>query len=382
MSRGEAWTGLLEPLRAATSARASVDDDVFPTPLVYVDLDRLERNLDEMAARAAASGVRLRPHVKTHKITAIAHMQLDRGACGLTVATVSEAEALRTAGVNCECLVALPWSAGGAERAIDRDPSGMILSVDSFELASRLSRRAAGRGHVVRVAIVVDNGYRRFGVPPSEASALASQCAELPNIEVVGIHSHAGQAYGMPNPEDRRQLSLAEVEAMSSVAKELRARDFELAFVSVGSTPAAAQLLGGMDLGAVNEVRPGNYAFLDAQQIALGVDELERCALRVVASVVACDRARGVLDAGLMTLSHASDDFGHGAIIGHPGARIAVLSQESAIVTEAPELRLGDRVEIVPVHACEITTLAPLVYYGRGGAVEGAWNVDARACVW
>lgn len=379
----EAWTGLLDPLREASSTRASVFDPVLPTPLVHVELDRLDRNLEEMAKRAANANVRLRPHIKTHKIAAIAERQLALGAAGLTVATPSEAEALSAAGVSTEYLVALPyWPTQGGERAIDADAVAAIVSVDGLDLARRLSERGAVRGQVRRIAIIVDTGYRRFGVGPEDAVQLAMRCTEFPFLEVCGIHSHAGQAYGLPEASDRRRLSQAEVETMNAVAGQLSARGLELEFVSVGSTPAATQLLEEVELGAVNEVRPGNYAFLDCQQVALGVAPLDRCALRVVATVVASDDDRVVIDAGRMTLSSSGGPDGHGAILGHPEARIETLSQESAVVTGMSGAAPGERIEIVPEHACEVTTLAPLVYYGRRGQVEGAWPVDARACVW
>ena len=39
----------------------------LPTPCAMVDLDRLERNATAMTQQARRLGVRLRPHVKTHK---------------------------------------------------------------------------------------------------------------------------------------------------------------------------------------------------------------------------------------------------------------------------------------------------------------------------
>ncbi|MBS1882975.1 MAG: alanine racemase [Actinobacteria bacterium] len=379
----EAWTGLLAQLREASSTEVSVFEPMLPTPLVHVDLDRLDRNLEEMAERAANAGVRLRPHLKTHKIAAIADRQLALGAGGLTVATPSEAEALFAAGVAAEYLIALPfWPTEGGGRGVDGEAIAAILSVDSLELARRLSRRGVERGHVYRIAIVVDTGYRRFGVGLEDAIELAMRCTDLPFLEVCGIHSHAGEAYGLRDAGDRRRLSRAEVETMNAIAGGLSERGLEPELVSVGSTPAAVQLLEQVGLGAVNEVRPGNYAFLDCQQVALGVAPLDRCALRVVATVVASHADRVVLDAGRMTLSSSVGPDGYGAILGHPEARVEALSQESAVVTGMRGAAVGDRVEIVPVHACEVTTLAPLVHYGRRGQVQGAWPVDARACVW
>src|SRR6476661_5542604 len=70
------------------------------TPSVIVDLDVLERNIAEMAAVAVAEGVRLRPHIKTHKTPEIARMQLAAGAVGITCAKLGEAEAMADGGVN------------------------------------------------------------------------------------------------------------------------------------------------------------------------------------------------------------------------------------------------------------------------------------------
>jgi D-serine deaminase-like pyridoxal phosphate-dependent protein len=381
-SAAEAWTAALEPLRAlAEGGRASIFDETLPTPLVYVDHGRLDHNLREMADRAAGAGATLRPHVKTHKIAAIARQQLAHGAAGLTVATASEAEAFAAAGVRADYLVSLPfWSAAEVDRVLGADSLQTILSVDSLDLARHLARRCRQRGRRCRVAIVVDTGYHRYGVPPRQAIELVLRCAELPDLAVEGIQSHAGQVYDMPDPEDRRRVSQVEIAQMNEVADGCAMRGLDLRLVSVGSTPAAAELTS-LPLGAVNELRPGNYAFLDRQQVALGVAPLERCALQVVTTVVARHGERAVIDAGRMTLSSSHDRDGYGEIVGHPRLRVTSVSQECGIVAPAEGLAVGDRIAIVPVHACEITTLAPLVLHGRGGAVEGAWHVDARACV-
>jgi D-serine deaminase-like pyridoxal phosphate-dependent protein len=68
------------------------------TPVVLVDIDRLERNIERMATLARTHGVALRPHVKTHKSIAIARMQVAAGAAGLTAAKLDEAEVFARAG--------------------------------------------------------------------------------------------------------------------------------------------------------------------------------------------------------------------------------------------------------------------------------------------
>lgn len=381
MSVGEAWRAQFDAARDDCKGR-SILDNCVPTPFVYVDLDVLEANVEWMASLARSAGVALRPHVKTHKLAPIARMQLDAGAVGLTVAKLSEAEALVDAGVRTSYLVAHPfWSAYQIERLLQLDVDA-IVSVDSIEFAERLSAKADRHARVAHVAVVVDTGYHRFGLPPKAAIDLALRAASLPAVEVVGIRSHAGHVYGMPFVHDRRKASFTEVAMMTDVASALRDRGLPVPLVSVGSTPGAEPLLQETPLGLVNEVRPGNYVFFDRIMVSLGVTTLARCALRVVSTVVSSTSERAIIDAGKLTLSSTRDEFGegYGAIVGHETATILSLSQECAIVSGS--FGIGQRIVLVPNHACEITNLAPAVFYGRGSLLEGVWNVDARACVW
>src|SRR2546421_12910751 len=70
------------------------------TPSLLIDLDAFERNLKAMAAAVAGTGVRLRPHAKTHKSPVIALRQIALGAVGACCQKVSEAEVLVDGGVS------------------------------------------------------------------------------------------------------------------------------------------------------------------------------------------------------------------------------------------------------------------------------------------
>ena len=77
------------------------------TPALVVDLDAVERNVDRMQARCDALGLALRPHIKTHKLPALAHLQLARGAVGVTCQKLGEAEVMAASGVR-DILVSYP----------------------------------------------------------------------------------------------------------------------------------------------------------------------------------------------------------------------------------------------------------------------------------
>src|SRR3979409_296219 len=76
---------------------AIVDID---TPALVVDLDALDRNIAKMAEFSRTTGIRVRPHAKTHKSPAIALRQIAHGAGGQCVQKVGEAEALVRGGVT------------------------------------------------------------------------------------------------------------------------------------------------------------------------------------------------------------------------------------------------------------------------------------------
>src|SRR5919112_768615 len=100
------------------------------TPALVIDLDVVERNAARMAAEVGAHGIRLRPHIKTHKSVGLARIQLDAGAQGITVGTLGEAEVMAAAGIN-DIFIAYPlWAADAkAERLRALLDAGVGLSV-------------------------------------------------------------------------------------------------------------------------------------------------------------------------------------------------------------------------------------------------------------
>ena len=74
--------------------------DALQTPSILVDRPRLDANIHSMQAECDKHGIELRPHIKTHKMVAVARKQLEAGARGLTCAKLGEAEAMLHSGVR------------------------------------------------------------------------------------------------------------------------------------------------------------------------------------------------------------------------------------------------------------------------------------------
>jgi D-serine deaminase-like pyridoxal phosphate-dependent protein len=366
----------------STSRVASIHD--LPTPAVLVDLDVLTRNIRRMADTARGHGVRLRPHAKTHKVVEIARLQLSAGAAGISLAKTAEAEVFVDAGFE-DVFIAFPVvGLGKAERLLAlADRARLAAGVDSLEGARVLAAHFHAAGRRLDVLLKVDVGFHRVGVAPEQAPQVAAAVAELPGLRFRGVFTHAGQGYHAETREAVREVGAREGATLAGVAEALRAIGLPVEEVSVGSTPTAR---AAMAVPGVTECRPGNYVYHDASQVSLGTCELEDCALTVLATVVSVPAAgRAVVDAGSKTLS--SDPLrprpgGHGFILGR-ASRIERLSEEHGVVAVAAgeAFRVGERLRILPNHACVVSNLHDCVLGVRAERVEAEFQVAARGRV-
>ncbi len=354
------------------------------TPAVLVDLDILERNIARMAERARACGVRLRPHAKTHKVSEIGRMQIVAGAAGLSLAKTSEAEVFAEAGFE-DLFVAYPVV--GEEKARRllalSDRVRLAAGADSEEGVRSLGKVFHAAGRNLDVLLKVDSGFHRVGVPPEQAAAVARRLVEIPGLSLRGLFTHAGHAYLSETPNGVAERGRAEGEILAGAAEAVRKAGIPIEEVSVGSTPTAPH---SMKMAGVTEARPGNYVFHDASQVSLGTCRVEDCAMTVIATVVSVpvpDRA--VVDAGSKTLS--SDPLrprpgGHGFLLGRR-SRIARLSEEHGVIAveEGETFRVGEKLRILPNHACVVSNLHDRLFGIRNGRVETEFAVAARGRV-
>lgn len=355
------------------------------TPSVLIDLDRLERNIARMSARAREAGIGLRPHAKTHKVPEIGWMQMRAGAVGLSLAKTSEAEVFAKHGFP-DLFVAYPVvSPAKAERlvALSRR-TRLCVGVDSVEGATMLGEAASRAGASLRVSLKVDCGFHRVGVDPAEAVAIGSRIASIKGLALSGVFTHAGQSYHRADPEEIRKDAVNEAAIIAAAADGLRKAGLAIETVSVGSTPTSRF---GFAHAGITEARPGNYVYLDRTQEGLGTCTFDDCAMSILATVQSVSGAeRAVLDSGSKTL--ALDQLrpkpdGHGLVMGTE-SRLTSLSEEHGIVAVArgDAFKVGQRVRVLPNHACVVSNLHDRVYGIRGETVEAVFEVAARGCVY
>lgn len=338
------------------------------TPLAVVDLDTVDRNITRMQAYADAHGLRLRPHIKTHKLPFLVHRQLRAGASGICAQKLSEAEVMALCGIED---IRLTYNVIGEAKArrLARLAGLCRVSValDNAPAAEAVSRAAVLAGAVIEVLIEFDAGGDRMGVRTAAgALALADHLARLPGLRLVGLMTHPLTA--------RTAERAAEIRALC-------AGRHPLPELSVGGTPGA---LRAHEVPGATELRVGTYLFNDRMMVQAGAATPEDCALHVHATVVSRPTPdRAILDAGSKSL--ASDLLaelpGHGGLVEYPEASIVRLNEEHAIVDLTGCQRVpavGERVRIVPNHVCVVTNLHDHLILARGEEVLARPRVLAR----
>ena len=367
--------------RQLPTPAAPILPERLETPALVIDLDIVERNAVRMARAMAERGVALRPHVKTHKSVALARLQLDHGARGITVGTLGEAEVMADGGID-DIFVAYPlWAAGEKGRRLRAlaERRGLTFSVasDSAEGARRLSEAMRGSSARLRVLVDVDPHYGRTGVAAERAGELGRAAQDM-GLEVIGAFTHGGHSYLQPDAGERAAAD--EVEVLARAAEALRASGIEPTVLSAGSSPTAVAAARA----PVTEMRPGTYLIGDRIQVAVGASPADGVAIAVAATVVS-DAVPGqvVIDAGAKSLTKDLPSYldGYGTLPAYPEGIIERVSDYHGQVRFPDGTRmpaLGEIVAVVPNHACPVIDLYDTFVATRSGATIGRWRVDAR----
>ena len=366
--------------------------DQLSTPCALVDLDRLERNAASMSQQARRLGVRLRPHVKTHKCVEAARIQTAGEHGGITVSTLAEARAFADAGFA-DITWAVPVALDRLDDCTDlaRRTDRFRVLVDHPRAVVELEAFAAAEGLRFEVLLEVDCGHHRSGVDPGDPAAvqLAAAIHSSPHLELAGILTHAGQSYRCGSRADAAGVARHERDIMVAFAGRLRAAGIAVTEVSVGSTPTVT---AAEDLTGITEVRPGNYLFFDAFQAAVGSCRLDDVAFSVLATVIGVypGRRELVVNAGALALSkdpgpvHVDPGCGFGVVVAPadqlpiPGLRVVSISQEHGVLRSdrplASSWELGNRVRILPNHSCLAAACFDRFHVVRGSEVVDEWH--------
>lgn len=355
------------------------------TPAILLDLDIAENNLRRYQQSCTQNNKALWPMVKTHKSTALLKKQMDMGAEGFLCGTIDECEMAVKAGAK-KVMYAYPTA---NEKNIQRivalaKKADIIIRLDHIAVAGLLQKEAEKQQAFLYYSIIVDMNFHRFGIAPEKVTDFAKEMKAFANLKFFGISTHPGQIYGCTTQQEREAVSRLECETMANVASDLKNAGFSDFYVTSGSTPTFALTVAHP---SIQIYHPGNYIYHDAIQIALGSAKEEDCSLSVLTTIIShpsedtflCDAGAKCL--GLDQGAHGNTAInGYGIVKGHPEVTVFGLSEEvgKLKVHGSTTLSIGDKIEIIPNHACSASNLTNWLVGVKNQSVIEQIAVDVR----
>ena len=350
------------------------------TPAVLIEAGKLEANLRAMQDCCNAEGVELWPHCKTHKMVRVLKRQLELGAVGATVAKISEAEALLPSGVRNVFIAYSLVDPALAPRlaALSSHLDRLVLAVTSpFQFAA-LEKLLDAAGIHAEALLAVDTGLGREGArTPEAAESLADKIRKCPRLDLIGIYTHEGHAYGVA------------ADSVKAAVEKVHQRLLEYREVVGGNLPlwpgcsVTAKLMAGRE--GVRVVRPGSYCFGDLYLTeSTRVMPADAPALTVLSTVIDHpEPGLALIDAGSKVLS--PDKLANGISareVGNFEIRITRLSEEHGFASLPTGFlpTIAGRWRFVPAHVCPVVNLASEVHLVDGDDILETWCVEARGC--
>jgi D-serine deaminase-like pyridoxal phosphate-dependent protein len=362
--------------------------DEVDTPALVIDLDAFERNLKHLAERIAGSGVRLRPHAKTHKCPVIALKQMELGAVGVCVQKVGEAEAMVYGGVK-DVLVTNEIVGRPKLRrlmALAHTAQVGVCVDDPLQIADLDAAAAEAGVASLSVHVEINMGGNRCGVEPgAPALDLARRIRDSRHLAFAGLQAYHGSAQHLRG-WDERQRAIAGAARKAAETRDLLAANGIACDSITGAGTGTFEFEATS--GVYTELQCGSYIFMDADYGRnLDRDGAPTRAfepsLFVWATVMSRPaEERAIVDAGLKALAF---DSGPPLVWDEPAATYERASDEHgrlAVAAATNRLRLGDKLKLVPGH-CDPTVNLYDWYVGiRGDRVEAIWPITARGALY
>jgi D-serine deaminase-like pyridoxal phosphate-dependent protein len=351
----------------------------LPTPVLLVDLDRFESNIEKMQTAVSKAGKNLRPHAKAHKCVEISRRQVKAGAVGVCVATMSELQWMTGAGLG--VLLTTPVASRiktDCIAALTKSGADIRVVVDHPEQARLYQDSAAGVGTTIRMLVDLDVGDHRTGIPCDErAVSLARQIADSKNLEFAGLQAYSVSGSHTEGANERRDHSTKAFAQAIAIQRELLTAGLDARTLTGAST-------GTWDIDTtipeVTEIQAGSYPLMDAAYRRI-IGEDFAPAMTVLATVISASHTdRVTVDAGYK--SFATDrPFGPEAV-GLDGVRWQWGGDEHGILhLENPShpVQLGDQIEFIPPHCDPTVNLYDRIYVTRGDLVVEIWPTKGKS---
>lgn len=358
----------------------------LPTPCLLIDKEIAEDNIRMMQERADSLGLKLRPHIKTHRMPYYAKLQVEAGACGIACAKIGEAEVMADAGIKDIFIANEVIGVDKYERLRELHRKIHVrIGIDNKVQLAQMEQVFEGEATPLEVLVEYEVGEVRTGVVTDEQlKDLVEAIKSCKNVVLKGIFSHEGHTYKADNIEDCCAKAKIAYERTVRAADIIRSMGVDLDTVSIGATPS---VMNGDYYEGVTELRLGTYVFFDVGQ-SKAISDFSHCAATVLASVISKPQdERVVIDAGAKALVSQNRPTGicatngFGAIKGAEHIVIDNLFDEHGVINNAEfrdSLEVGDKVEVIPSHICPTVNLYDKAYLVSEGKVICELPIECR----
>jgi D-serine deaminase-like pyridoxal phosphate-dependent protein len=353
------------------------ENEVFsPSLLVY--RDRIENNIRKMA-EISGDVERLRPHVKTHKMSEIIRLQMKHGINKFKCATISEAEMVSRCGAT-DILLAMQPVGPNIERFFRLKQAFQSVNisciVDSEKILIQLSEMACRYDAETQIWIDINVGMNRTGiVPGDEALRIYKMAANLPKLNINGLHVYDGHIHEKKYAL-RKQICDESFAPVQKMRNDLKKAGFSQVRIVAGGSPTFSIHASGKDV----ETSPGTILLWDYGYSSSfsDMDFLHAAVLftRVVSKpgkdLICLDLGHKAVGSEMpqpRIMIPGIDDY---TIIGHNEEHMVIRT------SYAEYLNPGDPLYAIPWHICPTVDRYDTVYVVTGSRVTGQWNVEAR----
>ncbi len=345
--------------------------DRLETPALIVEKNILLANSEKMMKLMTDGKKYLRPHYKSHKCSALAHMQIKSGALGMTCAKLSEAEDLADSGIE-DILIANQIVDPKKIRRVAElaGDCKLTVCVDDIDNVIALAKAAKEAGTEINCYIEYEIGMRRCGVnTPEEVYALAEEIGSHSHLRFGGIQAYAGHISHTVDLGEREIATAENEKKLTSLINYLNARNISVPSVSGGSTGTS---LIKANSSVYTEIQAGSYLFMDATYIDLGLP-FEN-SLFILSTVVSSKEGLIVIDSGVKS---CGVDQGMPLCVGI-SADITASEEHFHLANPSQNLQLGSRVKLIPGHCCSTVNIYDKIYIVDGDKVIDRLEITAR----
>ena len=344
------------------------------TPALVVDKAIFEKNAERMGELLKGSTLKLRPHYKSHKCASIAHMQIERGAVGVTCAKLDEALDLADSGIE-DILIANQIT---DRQKISRlahlaNACRLTVCVDDKENVDEIERAAALASSTVYCFIEFEIGMKRCGVKTKEeVAALAEHINSCPHLVFDGIQAYAGHISHMVSESERLEKTRENANRIKELLAYLDEKGLHARVLSGGST--GTSLIKAKE-ELYTELQAGSYLFMDStyRELSLPFEN----SLFILTTVVSVSENLVVVDAGVKS---CGVDQGMPIPVGFTVSHIVDSEEHLQLHNPTKKFKIGDRIMLIPAHCCSTVNLHDRIYLVDGDKVIDRLLVTARGC--